>query len=45
MQKILLLGSMNSERICNCAQRIGQTIIAVDSYENVQMQVAHNFED
>jgi phosphoribosylglycinamide formyltransferase 2 len=46
MSKILLLGSgeLGKEFVIS-AQRIGQTIIAVDSYENAPaMQVAHGFE-
>ena len=45
-KKILLLGSgeLGKEFVIS-AQRIGQTIIAVDSYENAPaMQVAHAFE-
>jgi len=44
--KILLLGSGElGKEFVIAAQRIGQTIIAVDSYENAPaMQVAHNFE-
>ena len=44
--KILLLGSgeLGKEFVIS-AQRIGQTVIAVDSYENAPaMQVAHDFE-
>jgi phosphoribosylglycinamide formyltransferase 2 len=45
-KKILLLGSGElGKEFVIAAQRIGQTIIAVDSYENAPaMQVAHNFE-
>jgi phosphoribosylglycinamide formyltransferase 2 len=32
--KILLLGSGELEKFVIAAQRIGQTVIAVDSYEN-----------
>ena len=44
--KILLLGSGElGKEFVIAAQRIGQTIIAVDSYENAPaMQVAHGFE-
>ena len=44
--KILLLGSGElGKEFTIAAQRIGQTIIAVDSYENAPaMQVAHHFE-
>jgi phosphoribosylglycinamide formyltransferase 2 len=43
--KILLLGSGElGKEFTIAAQRIGQTIIAVDSYENAAMQVAHGFE-
>lgn len=44
--KILLLGSGElGKEFVIAAQRIGQTVIAVDSYENAPaMQVAHNFE-
>ena len=44
--KILLLGSGElGKEFVIAAQRIGQTIIAVDSYENAPaMQVAHEFE-
>ena len=44
--KILLLGSGElGKEFTIAAQRIGQTIIAVDSYENAPaMQVAHSFE-
>jgi phosphoribosylglycinamide formyltransferase 2 len=45
-KKILLLGSgeLGKEFVIS-AQRIGQTVIAVDSYENAPaMQVAHGFE-
>jgi len=44
--KILLLGSGElGKEFAIAAQRIGQTIIAVDSYENAPaMQVAHGFE-
>jgi hypothetical protein len=44
--KILLLGSGElGKEFTIAAQRIGQTIIAVDSYENAPaMQVAHGFE-
>lgn len=46
MAKILLLGSGElGKEFTIAAQRIGQTIIAVDSYENAPaMQVAHQFE-
>ena len=46
MSKILLLGSGElGKEFVIAAQRIGQTIIAVDSYENAPaMQVAHGFE-
>lgn len=46
MAKILLLGSGElGKEFVIAAQRIGQTIIAVDSYENAPaMQVAHSFE-
>jgi phosphoribosylglycinamide formyltransferase 2 len=46
MAKILLLGSGElGKEFAISAQRIGQTIIAVDSYENAPaMQVAHSFE-
>src|SRR6476619_6712670 len=46
MSKILLLGSGElGKEFAIAAQRIGQTIIAVDSYENAPaMQVAHAFE-
>lgn len=46
MAKILLLGSGElGKEFTIAAQRIGQIIIAVDSYENAPaMQVAHNFE-
>ncbi len=46
MAKILLLGSGElGKEFTISAQRIGQTIIAVDSYENAPaMQVAHDFE-
>lgn len=46
MSKILLLGSGElGKEFTIAAQRIGQTIIAVDSYENAPaMQVAHSFE-
>ncbi|PJE42409.1 MAG: phosphoribosylglycinamide formyltransferase 2 [Flavobacterium sp.] len=45
-KKILLLGSGElGKEFVIAAQRIGQTIIAVDSYENAPaMQVAHHFE-
>jgi phosphoribosylglycinamide formyltransferase 2 len=45
-KKILLLGSGElGKEFTIAAQRIGQTIIAVDSYENAPaMQVAHAFE-
>lgn len=45
-KKILLLGSGElGKEFAIAAQRIGQTIIAVDSYENAPaMQVAHAFE-
>ena len=44
--KILLLGSGElGKEFAIAAQRIGQTIIAVDNYENAPaMQVAHGFE-
>jgi phosphoribosylglycinamide formyltransferase 2 len=46
MAKILLLGSGElGKEFVIAAQRIGQTIIAVDNYENAPaMQVAHGFE-
>ena len=46
MSKILLLGSGElGKEFVIAAQRIGQTIIAVDNYENAPaMQVAHSFE-
>ncbi|HJS00080.1 MAG TPA: formate-dependent phosphoribosylglycinamide formyltransferase, partial [Flavobacterium sp.] len=46
MAKILLLGSGElGKEFVIAAQRIGQTVIAVDSYENAPaMQVAHDFE-
>ena len=46
MAKILLLGSGElGKEFAIAAQRIGQTIIAVDSYQNAPaMQVAHDFE-
>lgn len=46
MSKILLLGSGElGKEFVIAAQRIGQTVIAVDSYENAPaMQVAHAFE-
>ena len=46
MAKILLLGSGElGKEFAIAAQRIGQTIIAVDNYENAPaMQVAHSFE-
>ncbi len=46
MSKILLLGSGElGKEFTISAQRIGQTIIAVDSYANAPaMQVAHDFE-
>ena len=46
MAKIVLLGSGElGKEFVIAAQRIGQTIIAVDSYENAPaMQVAHGFE-
>ncbi len=46
MAKILLLGSGElGKEFVIAAQRIGQTIIAVDSYANAPaMQVAHDFE-
>ncbi|MDI9257767.1 formate-dependent phosphoribosylglycinamide formyltransferase [Flavobacterium sedimenticola] len=46
MAKILLLGSGElGKEFVIAAQRIGQTVIAVDSYENAPaMQVAHHFE-
>lgn len=45
-KKILLLGSGElGKEFVIAAQRIGQTVIAVDSYANAPaMQVAHNFE-
>ena len=46
MKKILLLGSgeLGKEFVISC-QRLGQYVIAVDSYENAPaMQVAHEFE-
>lgn len=45
-KKILLLGSGElGKEFVIAAQRIGQTVIAVDSYENAPaMQVAHGFE-
>jgi phosphoribosylglycinamide formyltransferase 2 len=45
-KKILLLGSGElGKEFAIAAQRIGQTVIAVDSYENAPaMQVAHGFE-
>lgn len=45
-KKILLLGSGElGKEFAIAAQRIGQTVIAVDSYENAPaMQVAHSFE-
>lgn len=45
-KKILLLGSGElGKEFVIAAQRIGQTVIAVDSYENAPaMQVAHDFE-
>ena len=45
-KKILLLGSGElGKEFVIAAQRIGQTLIAVDSYENAPaMQVAHGFE-
>ena len=46
MKKILLLGSgeLGKEFVIAC-QRLGQTVIAVDSYDNAPaMQVAHNRE-
>ena len=45
-KKILLLGSGElGKEFVIAAQRIGQTVIAVDSYENAPaMQVAHRFE-
>ena len=44
--KILLLGSGElGKEFAIAAQRIGKTVIAVDSYENAPaMQVAHDFE-
>ncbi len=44
MSKILLLGSGElGKEFVIAAQRIGQTVIAVDSYENAPaMQVAHD---
>jgi len=44
--KIVLLGSGElGKEFVIAAQRIGQTVIAVDSYENAPaMQVAHDFE-
>lgn len=46
MSKIVLLGSGElGKEFVIAAQRIGQTVIAVDSYENAPaMQVAHGFE-
>jgi phosphoribosylglycinamide formyltransferase 2 len=46
MSKILLLGSGElGKEFAIAAQRMGQTIIAVDNYQNAPaMQVAHNFE-
>ncbi|TGD57726.1 formate-dependent phosphoribosylglycinamide formyltransferase [Flavobacterium humi] len=46
MSKILLLGSGElGKEFVIAAQRIGQVVIAVDSYENAPaMQVAHHFE-
>ena len=46
MAKILLLGAGElGKEFVIAAQRIGQTIIAVDNYENAPaMQVAHSFE-
>lgn len=46
MSKILLLGSGElGKEFVIAAQRIGQTVIAVDSYENAPaMQVAHDYE-
>ena len=46
MAKILLLGSGElGKEFTIAAQRIGQTIVAVDSYENAPaMHVAHDFE-
>lgn len=46
MAKILLLGSGElGKEFVIAAQRIGQTVIAVDSYQNAPaMQVAHGFE-
>ncbi|MFN3753366.1 formate-dependent phosphoribosylglycinamide formyltransferase [Flavobacterium sp.] len=46
IKKILLLGSGElGKEFVIAAQRIGQTVIAVDSYENAPaMQVAHGFE-
>jgi len=46
MAKILLLGSGElGKEFVIAAQRIGQTVIAVDSYQNAPaMQVAHDFE-
>lgn len=45
-KKILLLGSGElGKEFVIAAQRIGQTVIAIDSYENAPaMQVAHGFE-
>jgi phosphoribosylglycinamide formyltransferase 2 len=45
-KKILLLGSGElGKEFVIAAQRIGQTVIAVDSYENAPaMQVAHGYE-
>lgn len=45
-KKILLLGSGElGKEFVIAAQRIGQYVIAVDSYENAPaMQVAHEFE-
>ncbi|NND63769.1 MAG: formate-dependent phosphoribosylglycinamide formyltransferase, partial [Flavobacteriaceae bacterium] len=46
MAKILLLGSGElGKEFVIAAQRLGQTVVAVDSYENAPaMQVAHEFE-
>jgi len=46
MSKILLLGSGElGKEFVIAAQRIGQTVVAVDSYEHAPaMQVAHDFE-
>ncbi|MDG1283689.1 MAG: phosphoribosylglycinamide formyltransferase 2, partial [Flavobacteriales bacterium] len=46
MKKILLLGSGElGKEVVIALQRLGQYIIAVDSYKNAPaMQVAHEFE-